>query len=91
MALLERILKRPFDRISEKIRFGGRNVPWPSDEHRERSIIRMIAPIYVRADKALTLAVISRYMSETEGLSTYETGRKLCELIDADFPDAVKH
>lgn len=78
------------NRISEKVRFGGRNVPWPSDERRERSIIKMVAPIYVRADRALTSDVISRYMRETAGLSTFETGRKLSALIDAEFSDPVK-
>lgn len=82
---------RPLEWVSNKLDDWRRSVPWGSDEHRERSIIKMVSPIYARANRPMTIEAIKKYMDETTGLSTLETGRKLHALVSAEFPDTTEH
>jgi hypothetical protein len=63
--------------------------PWPNDAARRRAIINTVAPTFLVADRPVTPSMIRRFMADTEGLNPYETGRKLRDLIDAEFAEAA--
>lgn len=58
---------------------------WSDDVQRRQAIIKMAAPVLLCANRAVTPYMISRFVNETAGLSAYETGRKLSELVKVEL------
>lgn len=77
-----------FNWICLMFRRWRRHAPWPDDAARRRAIINTVAPTFLVADRPVTPSMIRRFMAETDGLNAYETGRKLRDMIDAEFTEA---
>lgn len=60
---------------------------WESHDQRRALIIKTVAPLYLDAGRAVTPSMITRFVSETSGLSPRETGSRLNEMVSADFRD----
>lgn len=58
---------------------------WPDDRQRRLAIIKMVAPIFLDDNRAVTPEMINRFVYETAGLNARDTGRRLNELVVAEL------
>lgn len=62
---------------------------WGSDHHRRTTIIKTIAPLYLNSGRAVTPSMITNFLGETNGLNPRETGKRLHEMVAADFDEGA--